>query len=241
MEKKYLDQLPVATKSLVEEIENFSGREILVLTNPYPINSNDPNPDGLACEISENSASIFFRNNILDLQAFTHELLHIHRYWVRKIPQVLPVNDSTGSNIKVTSSIENTIEHLIIVPEEEHYGFEPHAHWNTTCRANWDKFEPQKMDNFAIKMNCLLGWLTITHLVTDDDVARKAENIIKKQGYLQKAKQMSFKVRSYRDSKEKQISCVVKFLGIPRSDVKLVYFEPNSGQRTEREIEKYQY
>ena len=238
MEKKYLTQLPAQTSLLVEEIEDYSGKWLEVRPNPYPISGANPNPLGLACMVDERSARIYIRSEAVDPHAFTHELLHIHRYWVRKVPQVLPVNDPAGIRVKVTSSIENAIEHLVIVPEEEQFGFEPFAYWNETCRANWERFEPQNMEKFAIKKNCLLGWLSISGLVTDPDVARKAQGIIKKQGFLQKAQQMAFKVRRTVDSKEKQIRCVVDCLGISRAEVKLVYFDPRSTQRFERAVQK---
>lgn len=239
MEQKYLDQLPAKSASLLKEIEEHSGREVHVLPNPYPVGLTDPNPTGMACMVDESGARIFLRNESLDAHSFTHELLHIHRYWVRQIPQVVPVSDPNGTNIRVTSSIENAIEHLIIVPEEEQYGFEPYAHWNFTCRLNWEQLDPSTMSKFALRKNCLLGWLTVSNLVSDVEVVSKAEKVIGKQGFLQKAKEMNLKVCKYSSSKEKQISCIVEFLRIPRTEVKLVYFDPRSGHRIEKAVDKY--
>jgi len=237
MEKVYLEQISKKTALLANEIEEYSGREIQVIPNPYPISPTDPNPNGLACNVDEVSARIFYRVQKIDQHAFTHELLHIHRYWVRQIPQIIPVSDPAGTNIQVTSSIENTIEHLIIVPEEAQYGFEPYEHWNNTSRLNWKNFDPSNMNKFAVRKNCLLGWLTAVNLVNDPGVISIAENVIKKLGFLRIAKQMNAKVLKYINSKEKQISCVVEFIRIPRKEVKLLYLNAKDGTRVEREID----
>lgn len=236
MDKVYLEQLPEKISVLAKEIEEYSGKEILVLQNPYPISQSDPNPDGLACSVDENTAKIYFRDKRLDIQGFTHELLHIHRYWVRNIPQILPTN---AKNIHITSNIENSIEHITIVHEEARYGLEPYTHWNSTCRKNWENFDPQSMNKLSIRKNCLLGYLTVSNLVNDEAVITLAEKKIKKQGLLNIAKQMNVKMKKHSNSKEKQISCVVNFLKLPRKELKIVYFNVRKGTRTEEDICKY--
>ncbi|WP_339897883.1 hypothetical protein [uncultured Gilvimarinus sp.] len=239
MKNAYLGQLPEKASLLVREIEEYSGRNIEVLPNPYPMSKTDPNPNGLACNVNEVSARILYRGNQIDTHAFTHELLHIHRYWVRQVPQILPVSDPNGSNIQVTSSIENALEHLVIVPEESQYGFEPYSHWNNTSLRNWERFNPLIMNKFAIRKCCLLGYLTVANLVNNPEIVSMAESVIKKQGFLQKAKQMNTKITKYINSKDKQISCIVEFLKIPRKEAKLVYLDVKNGTRIEKEIGKF--
>ncbi len=95
------------------------------------------------------------------------------------------------------------------------------------------------MNKFSIQKNCLLGYLTVVNLVNDAEVVAIAEKIIKKQGLINKAKQMNTKIRKYVNSKEMQLSCVVDFLRLPRKEAKLVYLNAKNGTRVEKEIQKY--
>lgn len=64
-------------------------------------------------------------------QGVTHELLHIERYWMEHVPQLYPAD---RRNWKNCAQMENALEHLVIVPREADYGFDPHRHWNETYR-----------------------------------------------------------------------------------------------------------
>ncbi len=239
MRAEFLKPLSDQVIALVNEIENFSGREITVHPNPHPVSPTDPNPDGLACSVSESRAEIYYRNANLDPKGLVHELLHIHRYWVKGIPQILPPSGSAENNIKVTSQIENSLEHLTIVPQEAQFGFEPFEHWNRTSLANWEGFDGATYNKFALRKNCLLGWLIINNLVTDPEVKQLAERKIISAGYLQEAKLFQRKINKYSKSKEKQLSVVVHFLRIPRNEVEIVFFDVQNGKRIERPVAKY--
>lgn len=239
MDIDFLNILPEKSKELVSEIETYSGFEIQVLPNPTPVSATDPNPNAPACMVTETSAQILHRGNNIDPQGFTHELLHIYRYLVQQIPQVIPVSSSDSSNFKVTSQIENALEHLVIVPLEQKYGFDPHDYWNKTVKQNWEKIDHSSVNTFAIRKNCLLGWLTVSNLVTDEETKQIAERKINKLGYLDKAKQLNFKVVKYKKSKEKQLSCVINFLRIPNKEVQLLYLNSQDGQRIEKPVPEY--
>jgi len=165
VKKKYLKQLPNSVVELIQEIESFSSREIQVRKNTTPVSPTDPNPNGPACRVNNLEACIYLRNENIDAQGMTHELLHIHRYWVRKVPQIIPANDPDGTHIKGTSAIENALEHLIIVPEEAKYGFEPFSRWNETHKKLWKEDRFEQMNTFAIRMTFLLWWLAVSNLV----------------------------------------------------------------------------
>ncbi len=239
MREEFLKQLSDQVIVLVNEIEKFSGREITVHPNPHPVSPTDPNPEAMACAVSESRAQIYYRNANLDVHGFTHELLHIRRWWVKGIPQILPTSRSAESNIKVTSQIENSLEHLTIVPQEAQFGFDPFEYWNRTSVANWEGFDAATLDKFALRKNCLLGWLTINSLVTDPEVKRMAENKIISAGFLQEAKLFQAKINKYSKSKEKQISATVHFLRIPRKEVEMVFFDVQNGKRIEKSVAKY--
>lgn len=239
MREEYLKQSPDQVLALVDEIEKFSGREIAVHPNPRPVSPTDPNPEAMGCAVSESRAEIYYRNTNVDVHGFTHELLHIRRWWVKGIPQILPTSSSAESNVGVTSEIENSLEHLTVVPQEAQFGFEPFEYWNRTSLANWKGFNADTFDKFALRKNILLGWLTINNLVNDPEVKQLAERKIISAGYLREAKLFQRKIDKYSRSKEKQLSVVVHFLRIPRSEVEMVYFDVQNGRRIVRPVAKY--
>lgn len=226
--------LPAKTKELLQEIEETVGTRVLFMPNPHPISPTDPNPEALACAVGQHGATVFYRSENIEHHQLTHELLHIHRYLVQDIPQILPFNDLNGSNIQVTSHIENTLEHLTIVPEEEKYGYEPYSYWDRTSRDNWQRFQGKQMNSFAMRKNCLLGWLTVKNLTTDPKVAALAERKIRKLGLLQKAIEFNFVITSKAKTKEEQLRAVLGYLNIPLSDVRLVNYIPREGRTIER-------
>ena len=114
----------------MNEIENFAKREIQVELDPRPVSPTEPNPDRPASQTNHNRATIFIRSEeSFQPQGILHELLHIHRYWVEAVPQVMPAKGdrNTDESWRITSQIENTLEHLVIVPREADYGFEPYS------------------------------------------------------------------------------------------------------------------
>ena len=239
MEEKFTKLLPDQLTDLIDEIENFSGKEIAVQPFSHPVSPTDPNPQAMGCAVSENRATIYYRNGNLNAHGFAHELLHIQRWWVEGIPQVLPNSRSAPSNVGVTSEIENSLEHLTIVPLESQFGFEPYEYWNSTARANWNRFDAAALDKFSLRKVCLLGWLTIESLVTDEKVKRMAESKISSARLLQEAKLFRTKINKYRKAKEKQIAATVHFLHIPKTQVEIVYFNVRNGTKFVKPVPKF--
>lgn len=233
MEKLVLKKLPKPVVGLVEEIESAMGKEITYLPNPYPICLTDPNPNALACSVSEHGADIFHRVEEIDPHGLTHELLHIRRYLVENIPQILPVKDPTGQHIQITSQIENSLEHLIIVPMEEQFGFEPYEYWHRTSLHNWTNFDRKIMNKFAIKKNCILGWLTTSNLVKSEEVRELAYRKIKKSGLLNEARKINKEIVQSNADKCKQLRILVRCLQIPANAVKIITYYPAENRVTE--------
>jgi len=157
----------------------------------------------------------------------------------RKVPQLLPNDDSAISNCEVTSRIENNLEHLVIVPKEMKYGFDPYKYWNNTMKVSWQKFDPSSMNSFAVRMNCLLGWLTVANLVTDSTVVSLAQAKVESLGLLSEAIKFNSRIIKHRASKAKQIACVVEYLGIPLNEVVLVYIDVKTHSRIEVPVKQF--
>jgi hypothetical protein len=226
MQLEFSQQLPPLAQALLVKIEAFARTEVMVKVEPRDVDPSDPNPDGPACRVDERSATIFIQDPLhFKPQGITHELLHIQRFWNEGVPQVLP-KPPDDDRLKITSHIENTLEHLVIVPREAKLGFEPFAHWNQTVAANWASYPwPNMSHPWTRQKNCLLGWLTASNLVSDKAIREHVENCLRAEGLLEAAVDLQRKVGLTLKNKARAVSHVIKALNIPQTDVELVQLD----------------
>ncbi len=241
VETRFRKRLPGEVAELVDRIETYAGREILVDIDTSPVSSTEPNPDRLATHVTETEVKILTRDeDIFPPHGVLHELLHIERFWVEQVPQVLPKLDLDGERIKITSSIENVLEHLIIVPREAEYGFEPFDYWNKTESVIWGQYPWPSIENsWTRRMNCLISWLSVSGLVTDHEVIAHAENCLMQEGFLHEARNFAQKINRTIASKHSAVSTVLRFLHIPLDDVQLIHFDIKHEVRREIRIPKH--
>jgi hypothetical protein len=226
MDVFYKGQLPGAVATLVDRIESFTKREISVEIDSRPVSTTSPNPDRLAARITPTEAAIVLRSrDVFPAHAVLHELLHIERMWVERVPQLLPIHDPRGTRIKIATDIENALEHLVIVPREADYGFDPYPYWNETSRRNWAEYPwPAMADPWSRRKACLLGWLTVFYLVNDPGVKSHVAECLRKEGLLDEAKRFGGRIGEMLVSKPQAQSAVLRFLEIPRTDFMAVRF-----------------
>ena len=113
MRDMVLDQIPANVRAFLDKIEDFAGLEITFTRNPRPVSPTDPNPDGPASMTWEHRATILLRTEDIDPQGILHELLHIHRYWVEGIPQIMPATPHPpADHWRTTSSIETDLARI---------------------------------------------------------------------------------------------------------------------------------
>lgn len=233
MDTFYKAQLPSGVATLVDRIESFAKREISVEVDNRPRSPTSPNPDSLAARVTPTSATILLRSkDVFPLHDVLHELLHIERLWVEEIPQLVPRHDPKGTRSKIATDIENALEHLIIVPREANYGFDPYPYWNETSRRNWGSYPwPAMTDPWERRKTCLLGWLTVSCLVNDEEVRSHVEECLRKEGpvLLDEAKRFSARISEKLVSKPQAQSAVLRFLEIPMTDFMIVRFKASAG------------
>jgi hypothetical protein len=236
MDTFYKAQLPRGVATLVERIESFAKREISVEVDNRPRSPTSPNPDSLAARVTPTSAMIVLRSkDVFPPHDVLHELLHIERMWVEGIPQLVPKHDPKGTRSKIANDIENALEHLVIVPREANYGFDPYPYWNETSRRNWVSYPwPALTDPWARRKACLLGWLTVSCLVNDEEVRSHVEKCLRQEEEggpvrLDEAKRFSARISEKLVSKPQAQSAVLRFLEIPTTDFMSVRFNVNDG------------
>lgn len=175
---QFRQNLPAKTSELWRNIENTIGEnKILLLENTEALDKTNAKPLALKCHVFGGGAIILYRNEIdINICELTHELLHIHRYLVQGIPMLMPKNTK---DIPITSDIETTLEHLVIVPEEVEYGYDPYSDQAYMEKFNWQNF-PEKQGDFTMQLNCLLGWLRTKNLTKKPEVITLAEKSLRK-------------------------------------------------------------
>lgn len=232
MESNFLARLGVEIQRLVEEIESFASTEIAVRPTPTPTSESLQSPKAITLVASEHGATLLCRDlNDFRPQAVLHELLHLRRYWIDFVPQILPVDDPDGDKIKLASQIENVLEHITIAPQEQRYGFEPYASYRETSRRTWESYPWPNIDEpWARRKNCLLNWLTTCFLVQDPGIRRSAERCLEQEGLSSDALSFSQKLERVLNSKEQCISATVRFLQIPRQQATMVYLDINNNR-----------
>lgn len=227
MESSFLEKLGVDIQRLVQEIEKFAATEIQVRSTPMPTSASAQSPKAIALIASEHGATLLYRDaDDFQPQAVLHELLHLRRYWIDFVPQIVPIDDPDGDKIKLANQIENTLEHLIIVPQEREYGFEPYAFYSETTRKNWQAYPwPAISEPWARRKHCLLTWLTTRLLVGDPAIERLARKCADEEGLLAEAEKFSEKIGRVLGSKEQCISTTIRFLQIPRHEAAMAYLD----------------
>lgn len=227
MDTHYRSLLPTPVVALLDRIEAFASREVLVKPNVHPLDSTDPNPGHLAAEVTEQHAAVLIRkDDDFTPHAALHELLHIERFWIEQVPQVVPRDASSESSWLVTGEIENHLEHLVIVPKEADYGFDPFSYWEETSRRNWGRYPwPEVAHPWARRKNCLLGWLTVDYLCKNPAVRAHAEACLKKESLLHEAHRFSHAVGKHMRSKERALADTIRFLKVPVQDVWLLVLD----------------
>lgn len=243
MQAEFRERLPANLQALVDNIEAGAGQEVRVEMNPHPVSPTDPNPDAMATSVTEYEATIYIRSpETFVAHGAAHELLHIERYWLKQVPQILPIPAAADADrITITSDIENCLEHLVIVPAEAQYGFEPFDYWNKTFATNWGRHPwPDLPIPWARRKNCLLGWLTTLSLASDEEVKALAMRVLQAEGHWHDAQKFADKVlRQAHTDKAAALATVVRFLQIPLEEVDLVTFDPRSKRRKVERISRY--
>jgi hypothetical protein len=243
MQPEFRERLPANVLALLDKIEAAAGQEIRVEANPHPVSPTDPSPEAMAASVGEDAATIYIRSpELFVVQGALHELLHIERYWVKRVPQILPTADAFDADrISITSDIENCLEHLVIVPEEAKYGFEPFGYWNKTFAANWGSHPwPDMKNSWSRRKNCLLGWMTTSCLATDEAVKALASSAVQAEGHWLEAQKFAAKVvGQVVGDKAGALATVVRFLQIPPHEVELVTFDPKMKQRKVEKLSRH--
>ena len=234
MKLKILEVLPNNVKELAERIEEYSGTKIGITDKMDQRLIKNVNSPALAITINEKKADLVILDKTkYNAQSVLHELLHLERFWIKGIPQFIAKDDK---NQHLTSTIDNQIEHIFIVPEEEKYGYERYSYWNEVYRESFSKFPPKDIQMFSLKGQCIFGLIHSKILVNDKNIQSLITSKIRDVGLLQFSKNAERFLMKNINDKEKTIKAIVSILEIPIKDVQLKYIDIKNRKAIYKEI-----
>ena len=176
-------------------------------------------------KLSYKSACVHIAGGEVDPAGVTHELLHIERYWIEGVPMIIARNPA---NNHITSQIENTLEHLIIVPRELEYGFGDRTHWNTRSALRWQSYPNPMVNEMTQRLNGFLGWLSVKEIVTDQSIVEVAKNLLKEQGLYDEAQRFHANIMKTIHHKQDALVTVLRFARLPPNAFQITKYDvPN--------------
>jgi hypothetical protein len=230
-------ELPDNVRCLMDGLEAYADQHINFAFNVRP--PPDSYPNAAACALEDAGATIFLREGASIIpQDILHELLHIQRYWIDRIPQLEPVQElaDKAGNWDVIACIENILEHLVIVPKEAGYGFAPREVWKKGALSEWSQYPwPTLEEPFSRRLGWIIAWLHCD-LLCDPAVTALAERCLATEGVLDEAKRIGRTVARRLPNKGKCLRTMMNAVGILRQEVRLAYYDVRAKKKRYEEL-----
>ena len=256
MESKIKRRLPGTLQALVDEIETAAGSEIEVRCGVAhatawgppeaqgmagDINLGDPVRITLFCPQGPEACNLSTFPE--PYAAFAHELLHLRRTFVERIPAIYrivgmaygPTNDHpvyTTECLQTFSvrGLEMLLEHIVIEPQITDYGI-PHIPCYIDTRA-WKTIPPRPWKHeFLQRWFCLDAWINTQLLQPYEQVRKCAEFPMEKAGLRAAARRLTDRLRILRSMPDgvpaKEAMCVAacEAFGIEPAKMGLLYYQ----------------
>jgi hypothetical protein len=230
MEKAYLDRLPADVRFLVERIEHASGVKIEVIIDPSRARGLPDREDSLACEVDKHRARLLIpAPEYFSDASLLHELLHIRRFLVDGVPRIVVCygyDNWTPELKKGLTRLDNSLEHLIIVPEELKIRPKRKTYWEKVIHRALDQIHFTRFDGDE-----LINWVFIQLVLPDQNLILKADAIITHHRVNDHASQFFAALVPSLHSKESTVQVCLEHLCIPERAVCLEYFDSRNGTR----------
>jgi hypothetical protein len=219
MQSEHKSQLPAALRGLVDIIESAAGAEIEVQCGVSRIDASSPT--AMLGEISLGSPvriTLFCPQGTGAIQrqypepyaTFCHELLHLRRTFVERIPAIYQIAGMaygpTENHPRYTAEclqmfsvrgLEMALEHMVIEPQVAEYGigFVPYfigvEAWKTVPARPWKHEVLQRW-------LCMDAWIKTQFLTPDERAREDAERVMERVGLLADARRFTDQLRQLR-------------------------------------------
>jgi len=155
-------------KHLLERIEEFAGQQIHFVDGRKDLSIPEyARPEGgakAACHPTQNGARIILYSQDELTHAVTHEMLHIERYWCKRVPQLYRADGNENQSDRFFAhSVESFLEHLVIIPREHDYRLSNWGMWGKAALTYWKGFDPKVFHSpIDLKFHALTRWMHST-------------------------------------------------------------------------------
>lgn len=240
LDNSYFDRLPLDTQELVEEIETAVNFEIDIEVREPEEKARRRCRSPLKCEVDLQGARIITpaADRFPDSSVF-HELLHIRRFLVEKVPRLTFCENYDPWSPELESaltSLDNGIEHLIIVPQELARKPERKTYWVEVMRRVLSELRTNTLYIDDRERLTLRDIMFVTTVLKDPQLAADFGGLVEKLDLSERANALSGVVGTALHSKEQLAKAFVTQLHIPFEPVCLEYIDATNGKSHEINI-----
>lgn len=177
MQAEYLARLQEAVQAFVHEVEDGAGVSIQV-TPDAELNTGGPTGQGkLKIDIEPHLVRLMApTNDYFPNGGVRHEMLHVKRLLVDGVPR-LALAETVDWDLKFENSlttVDNALEHLVIVPVELGYHPERRAHWEAVMGRTWNVDLPTARSQLDRRISACLHWTFLRQVLPDSPLVDSA-------------------------------------------------------------------
>jgi hypothetical protein len=232
MESLYLEQLGPDVRRFAGRIEQEADIEIGIRVEPARIDR----CNSLACEVDEEGAVILVPTpGHFPDGAALHELLHIERFLVQGVPRIEACEsfpDWSPGLETALRSLDNRIEHLVIVPHELRSRPDRRDHWERVMRNALDDLPGAGIADYDRRRLAMMDWAFAVHVLPPSDLRDRYSEYLDALGVSIEARIFLGAIVPALDSKEDLVRLCFEHLELPRGCAVLSYIDIET-RRTE--------
>jgi hypothetical protein len=225
MEPAYLDQVSPDIQGLIRQVEDAMGVEIEVCL--------DNSVGYLQVNFGQQRPRIFTpRPNHFPDGSVAHEVLHIRRFRVEGIPQVVDDPEHPDENEQLEDALramDNSLEHLIIVPQELAMRPQRREWWESNMERAWNTRIPALEDVADRRRFALINWPFLVDVLPSARALPVAQRLLAQLDIADKAQQMRAELAAALHSKETMVHVCFKYLELDRALARFKYLDRHTG------------
>jgi len=221
MQVGYQRRLAAETRTLIQEVEDATGVKIAVKV--------ESGRKTMGVDIDEFGATILIPSeDYFPDGAVVHETLHVRRILAEGVPRLWENEEAADKNFalpRALQDLDNSLEHLVIVPEELRRHPERRQYWERMFERVWGHDIPGTYLPEDQRRHALLHWVSINHLVPGAPVIELAEATLSKLGLSVEAQHALDVMVPALASKEVLVRVTFEQLLLPGNIAHLKYFD----------------
>ncbi|WP_038485374.1 hypothetical protein [Collimonas arenae] len=222
---------------MVEEVERASGIEIVVEVTSARVRYLPDQPDTMACKFSPHGAKFLIPTlDYFPDGSVLHELLHIRRFLVDGVPSLSDCDTYEHwrpSFAAGLTRLDNSLEHLIIVPEELHIRPDRKEHWERVMTHMWNGLANESFSEVDRQQQALINWVFLRHVIPDSPVRTSATSVLEKFNLSNLAQRFYEALIPNLSNKEDLVRECFNHLELPLEMACLEYIDIHNGIRKE--------